>query len=441
MEQRQGYKKTKLGWIPEDWEVVSLGLITKKIGSGSTPRGGEKVYTDKGIPFIRSQNVFNDSLQMDSLKYISDEIHYKMRNTVVLPNDVLLNITGASIGRSCVVPSYLKEGNVNQHVCIIRPNENLHSSYLQLFLSSFLGQKNIYKEQVGGNREGLNHSSVRAIKIPLPPLPEQRKIATILSTWDKAIRLLEGLIAKKQQLKKGLMQQLLTGKVRFKEFVQEEGFKDSKLGIFASDWQVVKIGDLYNRLSSGATPSRRNPDYFKGDILWVTSGELNYNLIKNTIEKVTQKAVSDTNLKIYAPGTFLIAITGLEAAGTRGSCAVLDKEATVNQSCMAFPVNDKLDTKFLFQFYFHFGEKIAFRFAQGTKQQSLNSKIMQEIPIPIPSSTEQTKIAQVLSTCDREIDLLQQQLAQTKAQKKGLMQQLLTGAVRVAAGAILEEKE
>src|SRR5437016_4943731 len=124
-------------------------------------------------------------------------------------------------------------------------------------------------------------------------------------------------------------------------------------------------------MGSGSTPSRTRPDFYDGNILWVTSGELDYNVILDTAEKITSDAVKDANLKLFPAGTFLLAITGLEAAGTRGRCAILGKPATVNQSCMAFEVTDKVNTLFLFHFYLLYGEKIAFSFAQGTKQQSL----------------------------------------------------------------------
>ena len=148
----KGYKKVRQYIIPEDWDLIKLGQVAIKIGSGKTPKGGEAVYKKKGIPFIRSQNVLENKLDLTNLTYISEEIHNEMKSTKVIPNDVLLNITGASIGRCCIVPEDFGEGNLNQHVCIIRTNESLHRKYLVYILSSDIGQNQINILQAGGNR-------------------------------------------------------------------------------------------------------------------------------------------------------------------------------------------------------------------------------------------------------------------------------------------------
>lgn len=204
---------------------------------------------------------------------------------------------------------------------------------------------------------------------------------------------------------------------------------ETKLGKFTSEWSIVKVGDIFPILTSGSTPSRAKPEYFKGEILWVTSGELNYNVIYDTFEKITSEAVRDTNLKLYKPGTFFIAITGLEAAGTRGSCAIIGREATTNQSCMAFQVNEIIDTWFLFQFYKNYGEQVAFAYSQGTKQQSLNGNIVKSIEIPLPPLPEQKKIARILTTVDNLIEKTEALIEKYKAIKQGMMHDLFTRGV------------
>lgn len=194
---------------------------------------------------------------------------------------------------------------------------------------------------------------------------------------------------------------------------------------------VRNIGEIYKELKTGSTPSRSNPEYFRGEILWVTSGELKYKTITNTIEKITEQAVKDTNLKVYPPGTFFIAITGLEAEGTRGSCAVIGKEATTNQSCMAFEANKEIDTSYLFQYYLLHGKYISLYYSQGSKQQSLNNKIVAQIPIHVPPLPEQQKIAQILSSQDEKIEDIKNKLNKLKSLKASLMQDLLSGKVRV----------
>ena len=150
------------------WDEYFLGQLTKKVGSGSTPRGGEKVYKTDGVLFIRSQNVNFNKLVTDDCRFIDLETNEKMKGSVVYPNDILLNITGASIGRSCVVPANFTLGNVNQHVCIIRPKETIDSNFLQLYLSSNKGIKQIHQSQTGSGREGLNFDSIKRFKVRIP---------------------------------------------------------------------------------------------------------------------------------------------------------------------------------------------------------------------------------------------------------------------------------
>ena len=191
-----------------------LGTLLSKVGSGVTPKGGSDSYVSEGVPLIRSQNVLWGKLSAAGIAFIEAQQHAKMSGSVVRPNDVLLNITGASIGRACVVPSSLGEANVNQHVCILRVGENLDSTFLCNFLISQQGQREIALFQAGGNREGLNYEQVRSFEIPLPPLAEQRKIAEVLQSEDEAIDTLKAMAELLRTQKRGLMQKLLTGEVR-----------------------------------------------------------------------------------------------------------------------------------------------------------------------------------------------------------------------------------
>lgn len=210
-----GYKNTEVGVIPEDWGLCQLDNLTIRIGSGITPTGGERVYSLSGRPFIRSQNVGWGHLILDDLAHITDEIHYTFPSSEIEEGDVLLNITGASIGRTTLADIRIKGGNVNQHVCEIRTDQNkLNPKYLTYFLLSNNGQRQIDSYQAGGNRQGLNYNQIGSFYIAVPPRPEQTAIATVLSDMDDEIAALEHRLGKGQQIKQGMMQQLLTGKVR-----------------------------------------------------------------------------------------------------------------------------------------------------------------------------------------------------------------------------------
>ncbi len=212
----------------------------------------------------------------------------------------------------------------------------------------------------------------------------------------------------------------------------QTGYKVSELGMIPQDWDVVEFGEVVELFSSGSTPSRSQPQFFKGNNLWITSGELNYCVITDTIEKISDSAIEQSNLKKHPVGTFLMAITGLEAAGTRGSCAIVGAPATTNQSCMAIYPNERLKTEFLYQWYVLNGNQLAFKYCQGTKQLSYTASLLKKIPVLLPKSTsEQTAIATALSDTDVLISSLQTLIAKKKAIKLSVMQNLLSGKIRL----------
>lgn len=206
-----------IGEIPAEWSITKIKSGVTKIGSGKTPSGGAETYTDSGIIFLRSQNVYDCTLNLESPTYISPEVDATMKSTRVLPDDVLLNITGGSIGRCSIVPKTLGLANVNQHVCIIRTNPLIFlPKYMQYFWVSTLGHLAIDLYQTGGNREGMSADAIRNTPIPYAPLNEQKEIADYL---DAKCAEIDGLIAKKEQLvkelesyKKSLIYEVVTGK-------------------------------------------------------------------------------------------------------------------------------------------------------------------------------------------------------------------------------------
>ena len=183
-----------------EWKKCIIGELTIKVGSGVTPRGGETVYKSEGHPFVRSQNVGLGHLILDDIAYIDEDTHQRQKNTELQLDDVLLNITGASIGRSALVNQQIVGGNVNQHVCIIRANKKLIPSFLCNFLLSQYGQKQIESFQAGGNRQGLNFEQIKSIKIGLPSVEEQKKIADLLLLIEQRITTQNKIIEKLQSL-------------------------------------------------------------------------------------------------------------------------------------------------------------------------------------------------------------------------------------------------
>jgi type I restriction enzyme, S subunit len=209
---------------------------------------------------------------------------------------------------------------------------------------------------------------------------------------------------------------------------QDLGYVDEK--IFPKDWKFEKLGKLFN-LKSGSTPSRKNSEFFKGGIYWITSTDLNRNFLMNTIEKISLEAVKRTNLKIFPENTFVIALYGLEAEETRGNCGITTMESTINQACMSFRKKDDVESEYLYYFYLLFGNKIALTFAQGTKQQNLYKNVLEMLIIPFPSPLEQQKIIQKLSEISNLIQKLGKLIEKKKNIMKGTTQTLLSGTKRL----------
>lgn len=225
-EKTHKFKTVKIGneeiRIPEEWEIKIINDIVEYVGSGVTPTGGSNVYTTEGIKFIRSQNVYFSGLKDDDIVYIDTQTNSKMKRSKILAFDVLLNITGASIGRCCVVPVNYGMANVNQHVCILRccNNNNTKANYLSYYLESYFGQHQIDILNAGGNREGLNYQQIKSFIIRWQDPVEQFLITDILSDINHQIR--KDKIYKKKliSLKRGLMEDLLTGKVRVNHLIK-----------------------------------------------------------------------------------------------------------------------------------------------------------------------------------------------------------------------------
>lgn len=165
---------------PMGWKIEKLENFTELVSSGSTPKGGQSVYLEEGeIKFIRSQNVRMNKMDYDGIYYISEEIFNSMKRTQVKYNDVLLNITGASIGRTAIYKE-ISRANVNQHVCIIRLNNRLNNLYLNYLIATDSFQNQIISNQSGATREALNFSQIKQFKIPYPPIELQNKFASIV---------------------------------------------------------------------------------------------------------------------------------------------------------------------------------------------------------------------------------------------------------------------
>ena len=264
-----------------------------------------------------------------------------------------------------------------------------------------------------GQGDAVVHISKAALEnlfIPLPPIEEQRRIASALTSIDDLIDSLDRLIAKKRDIKQGAMQQLLSGKKRLKGFTEP--------------WVEKKLGDMAET-ASGGTPSRSNIDYYKGHICWFTTSELTDNYLYDSNEHITNEALSCSSAKLFPIGTLLIAMYG----ATIGRLGILCTEAATNQACCAINCQ-KIDTIFLF-YLLLLNRPNIIELGCGAGQPNISQDIVKNLEFIVPSSLpEQQAIASVLTSMDNELSALEAKRKKYEQIKQGMMQQLLTGRIR-----------
>lgn len=237
--------------LPEGWGKDKLINLTTKIGSGATPKGGSDVYLENGeIALIRSQNIYNLSFSPDGLAYIEQNQANKLANVEVKKNDVLLNITGDSVARVCLVPESFLPARVNQHVAILRTDsEKLNARYLQYFLVGSTMQMHMLNlSSAGATRKALTKGMIEDFTIPIPPLPQQQKIASILGALDDKIELNNQMNQTLGTMAKALFNSWF---VDFEPFSNGE-FEQSELGMIPKGWCIGTLGNLLQQIRKAA---------------------------------------------------------------------------------------------------------------------------------------------------------------------------------------------
>lgn len=228
--------------LPQGWDCIRLGNLVSKLGSGSTPRGGKTAYVEAGIPFLRSQNIWNEGLALDDIAFISESTHENMSNTIVYPGDILLNITGASLGRSLMFPETYTEANVSQHVTIIRLINSNMTPFISLCIKSPLVQRLAWGRQVGMAIEGLSKKVLECFEMPIPPLAEQHRIVAKVDELMALCDQLEQHSEHQLDAHKQLVETLLA------TLVESENADD-----LATNWQ--RLAEHFDTLFSGALTS------------------------------------------------------------------------------------------------------------------------------------------------------------------------------------------
>lgn len=398
-EAKPGYKKTKLGWIPEEWECGEFGNLADVI-MGQSPSGESYNSGKNGVALINGPTEFTDRYPI--------KIQWTTSPTKICePYDILLCVRGSSTGRLNVADDRYCIG---RGVAAIRAKQNSDTKFLEYELTNAVNR--ILRLTSGSTFPNIDSKSLRRFPTLIPPLPEQRAVAAVLSTWDRAIDTTRQLIEKQKARQKGLMQHLLTGKKRLKGF---EG-----------GWNQVKISAIANEVRL------LNKDEEDLTVLSCTK----YDGLVRSLEYFGRRVYSDdlSKYKQVPPNCFAYATNHIEE-GSIGFQNVLDGPGLVSPMYTVFETDNELvDDEFLFKLLK--SHRMIFEYNRNmsgsiNRRGGLRWKDFSSIRIKLPKKREQRAIAAILSRAENEIKRNEQYLAALQQQKKGLMQKLLTGEVRV----------
>lgn len=378
--------------VPNGWKLSTIEEIAK-VSSGGTPSRKNDTYWNGNIPWVTTAEVQFKVIK-DTSEKITEEGLANSSAKLFPVDTILMAMYGQGKTRGQVAKLGI-EASTNQACAAIVLNPDFEVDYYYQFLVS--QYENIREMANSGGQENLSGGIVKSIQVPVPPLPEQKKIAQILSTWDKAITTTEQLLANSQQQKKALMQQLLTGK---KRLLDENGVR------FSREWKHGHLSD-FGKITKGKALSSK--DLIDGDYPVIAGGKSSpYNHRDFTHENV---------ITVSASGAYAGYVAYHPYKLWASDCSVVMGKSNSNIG-------------FIYQLMSHMQSKI-YSLQSGGAQPHVYPKDLEVLRVSIPPIEEQQKIAAVLSTADQEISALQKKLEALKQEKKALMQQLLTGKRRV----------
>lgn len=422
----QEFKQTEIGGIPKEWEVAKIWDIADVRGGKRIPKGHALIDVKTPYPYIRVVDFKNMSIDTSNIKYLLPETHKLIKRYTISSNDVCISIAG-TIGLAGLIPEELNGANLTENAAKLCNLKNITREFLAYALNSSIGQKQVSVLAGKAQQPKLALFRIEKIKLPLPPLPEQQKIAEILSTVDEAVGKTDQAIERTQRLKKGLMQKLFTkGVVDSRQHTGERKFKDTEIGRIPEEWKVVKLKEIadLNRGKFAHRP-RNDPKFYGGRIPFIQTGDISEanGIIKNYSQTLNEEGLKIS--KLFKKGTTVISI-----AGNIGDVGILDFDACFPDSVVGIKVNSKADHLFLMYLFQEFKYKLS-SIAPRSTQKNINLEILESFSLPLPPIPEQRKISDILRTVDKRLELLRARREKLERIKKGLMNDLLIGKRRV----------
>jgi len=400
-----GYKQTEVGVIPEDWSVAALGNLSDFITSGS--RGWARYYSDQGALFIRSQNVRGGRLDLADSQFVNPPSGAEGNRTRVERYDLLITITGNSVGNVALVEQDLDEAYISQHVGLVRLREPSSGQYLCRFLSpGSPGNGQIWASQSGQSKPGLTLGNLHDFWVALPPPSEQSAITDALSDVDALLSGLDRLIAKKRGLKQAAMQQLLTGQTRL------AGFPGESDSVDFGDIAIIRNVKVISSSAPAGTQCVELDSVGQGTGQLLGSIDASGSSSKYSFKKGD---VLFGRLRAYLRKYWLASFDGI--------CST--------EIWPLIPRDERLCAGYLHLLVQTNGFVDAAGVSYGTHMPRSDWSVLSKFTVSLPSVAEQTAIATFLSDMDAELAALESRRNKTRALKQAMMQELLTGRTRL----------
>ena len=397
---------TKKSGFNPNWQIKTLNEVCDKISAGGDkPDDCTTEKTEENQIPIFSNGIKNKGL-----------CGYTKTPTITKP--ALTISARGTIGFACV--RYEPFFPIVRLICVI-PNEKLVVLEFLCYALQY-----IIPQGEGTSVPQLTIPNFKKIKIPIPPLDEQKRIASALSKIDAYLENTIKLIEEKERFKRGIAKKLLTCK-------EGENIPEARFKGFEDEWEIVKLGDI-TKMISGGTPNTKIKEYYNGNIVWATITDItnSYKYLYDSEKKITELGLQNSSTKIFPINTVLYSIYG-----SIGECAISKVECTTNQAILGIECSDKINYNFLYYLLSNHKNN-AKKLRQFGTQPNINKKIVLNFCFKIPNIEEQEKIGEYLSLLDKEIDNLKKQKELIKEMKRGAMQKLLSGEVRLSKNAFNE---
>ena len=429
----EGYKDTKIGRIPKDWEVTQLGELCEVITKGTTPTTNGFSYLEDGINFVKVESIDSFGGFIEKMfAYVGEDCHKSFKRSQLQEGDILISIAGA-LGRTAIVTNNILPANTNQAVGILRLEDKSLNRFIRYFLDSNYLQKFIERINVASAQANLNLGHLNKFHIAFPPLSEQQKIAEILSTVDEQISTTQAIIDKSKELKKGLMQKLFSEGIGHTEY-KIVNFRPKKHKA-PKDWKVMSIEETSSLKGRIGWQGLTTKEYLsKGDYFLITGTDFKNGSIDWKHCHYVPKDRFDQDLKIQIKENDIL----ITKDGTIGKIAIVspmpNKPGTLNSGVFVLrpTSNDYLPNYMYYYLTSYLFSDFISKIKAGSTIAHLYQKDFVKYEFLVPPLLEQQKIAEILSEADAKIEKEEQQKAKLGELKKGLMQQLLTGKKRVA---------